>query len=42
VLLTQRIGAFVLASAALVLFPRREAVEERSGAALTSPARDRA
>ena len=37
-----RIGAFVLAGAALVLFPRHEAVEELSGAALTSPARGRA
>ncbi|GAB3979064.1 hypothetical protein GCM10029978_073440 [Actinoallomurus acanthiterrae] len=41
-LLALRIGAFVLAGAALVLFPRHEAVEERSGAALASPARERA
>ena len=41
-LLALRIGAFVLAGAALVLFPRHEAVEESSGAALTSPARERA
>lgn len=37
-----RIGAFVLAGAALVLFPRHDVVYERGGAVLNAPVRERA